>query len=72
LRALADGGAQPNLNGIKVKATVIPLPPLEEQRRIVAQVDELMAMCDTLETLLDEQRQVATAFSAVAMQAVTE
>jgi type I restriction enzyme S subunit len=43
------GGAQPNISREKIIETVIPLPPLEEQKRIVAKVDELMALCDKLE-----------------------
>ncbi|AEG00126.1 restriction endonuclease subunit S [Methylomonas methanica] len=48
LRSHSAGGAQPNLNLAKISNTVIPIPPLEEQYRIVAKVDELMALCDAL------------------------
>jgi type I restriction enzyme S subunit len=49
LRKHAAGGAQPNLNVGKIASTVVPIPPLEEQHRIVAKVDELMSLCDALE-----------------------
>lgn len=44
------GGAQPNISREKIIATALCLPPLAEQQRIVAKVDELMALCDALET----------------------
>jgi type I restriction enzyme S subunit len=40
---------QANVNGSKLRSMVIPLPPFAEQQRIVAKVDELMALCDRLE-----------------------
>lgn len=43
------GGAQPNISREKIIATVTGLPPLAEQHRIVAKVDELMVLCDGLE-----------------------
>jgi type I restriction enzyme S subunit len=45
----SEGGAQPNISKVKIVRTPFPLPPLAEQHRIVAKVDELMALCDRLE-----------------------
>jgi len=45
----AAGAVVMNLNADKVRELPIPLPPLAEQHRIVAKVDELMALCDRLE-----------------------
>jgi len=48
-RSGSRGGAQPALNGQKIRDLLIPVPPLAEQKRIVAKVDELMVLCDRYE-----------------------
>ena len=71
LREHSAGGAQPNLNVGKVSTTVIPLPPLAEQHRIVAKVDELMALCDALKTNLQNAQTTQLALAdALVEQAV--
>jgi type I restriction enzyme S subunit len=50
---------QANVSGSALKNMLIPLPPLAEQLRIVAKLDELLALCDQLEkslTSADETR----------------
>jgi type I restriction enzyme S subunit len=49
LKPYVTGTAQPKLNQAKLNAIPVALPPLAEQHRIVAKVDELMALCDRLE-----------------------
>lgn len=48
-----NGSAQPNLSANSVRLYVYPLPPLPEQHRIVARIDQLMALCDTLDQQID-------------------
>lgn len=49
LEPYVTGSAQPKMNQAKMNSIPIALPPLGEQKRIVAKVDELMALCDRLE-----------------------
>jgi len=44
----ASGSATPIINRSKFESLPIPLAPISEQHRIVAKVDELMTLCDTL------------------------
>ncbi len=49
VRKYDNGTAQPNLSSTDLAKFVLPIPPITEQHRIVAKVDELMVLCDQLE-----------------------
>ena len=68
IRLLAAGGAQPNLNLGKIKETVLPLPPAAEQRRIVANVDQLMAICNQLKTRLTQARRLNEQLASILVE----
>jgi len=53
------GSAFPNINTEVLKNMIFSLPPLQEQRRIVEKVDELMILCDKLENEVNKAQQYA-------------
>jgi type I restriction enzyme S subunit len=45
-----------SINMTQLRNCVLPIPPLNEQKRIVAKVDQLMALCDDLEAKLQKSQ----------------
>jgi type I restriction enzyme, S subunit len=54
LYSKSHGSTMDVLNLGLLKGLVFPIPPTEEQFRIVAKVDELMALCDQLKSCLSD------------------
>jgi len=69
-KRFSGSGLQPNLKMLDVTNLAIPVPPLEEQKRIVAKVDELMALCDTLEAQQQQQAQTVLRTNTAAINAL--
>ncbi len=55
----------------KMEQLAVPLPPLAEQHRIVAKVDELMALCDRLEEARKTREEVRDKLTAASLARLT-
>ncbi|MDR6262074.1 type I restriction enzyme S subunit [Klebsiella sp. SORGH_AS 826] len=70
VESVQTGMAYPAISDEKFYSGVVPLPPTEEQSRIVAKVDELMALCDKLDEQLQSRRTLQNALRQSTMQAI--
>ncbi len=58
LSQLNTGTSVPQINHQDIEPLIFPLPPIEEQHRIVAKVDELMALCDAIKARLADAQAI--------------
>ena len=65
LRQVNQGAAQPNLNTTIIKAMPVPLPPLAEQPRILAEVDRHLSIVREVEAEVDNNLKRAQALRQV-------
>lgn len=75
LRGFVDagkGGAQPNISQAIIKNWPIPLPTINEQRRIVAKIDELFSELDKGVESLTTAREQLTAYRHSVLKAAFE
>jgi restriction endonuclease S subunit len=54
--SISAGAAQPNLSTEQIKGFVLPLPPIEDQARIVASIEALLAEIRQLASLYTEKQ----------------
>lgn len=67
LYSKCSGTGQPNVNATSLKSLILPLPPLAEQKRIVSKIDELMTLCDKLESRRQKKQEIQSKLNSAAL-----
>lgn len=62
LKSGVIGSAQPNCNGQTLSKMIIPLPPIEEQQRIVDKIEKLFAKLDEVKPIEQELTELKSKF----------
>ena len=52
----SDALGQSNINATKLQSYIVPLPPLEEQKEIVATIEKLFILCNELESEINQNK----------------
>jgi type I restriction enzyme S subunit len=61
------GTKMPRLGTEDARKSLLPLPPLTEQKRIVSKVDELMVLCDKLEARRQKKQELQSKLNSAAL-----
>lgn len=70
MRSGMTGVAITRVTLTKLKASIIPIPPLEEQKAIVEKVNALMALCDELEAAVEMSKATQEQWMASSLREV--
>jgi type I restriction enzyme S subunit len=71
VQSKAAGTTRQRISRGNLGRLLFPLPPLEEQQRIIARVDELMALCDQLEAAQREREAQRDALRSASLYQLT-
>ncbi|RLJ18908.1 hypothetical protein DJ030_11045 [bacterium endosymbiont of Escarpia laminata] len=67
---ITKGAAHQKVSLKRFRRICLPLPPLEEQHRIVAKIDQLMTLCGQLEASIRNKNDIATCYTEAIVQQI--